>query len=47
MNEILGTIALLVWIAIGVYVFRSVRKINKRMDLLITEMERDVRNTWR
>ncbi len=47
MNEILQTIALLVWIAVGVYTFRSVRIINRRLDLLIAEMERDIQNTWR
>ncbi len=47
MNEILQTIALLVWIAVGVYTFRSVRRINRRLDLLIAGMERDVQNTWR
>jgi len=47
MIEILQTIALLVWIAVGVYTFRSVRRINRRMDLLIAGMERDVQNTWR
>jgi len=47
MNEILQTIALLVWIAVGAYTFLAVRRINKRMDLLIAEMERDVQNTWR
>lgn len=47
MNEILQTIALVVWIAAGVYTFCSVRRINKRLDRLIVEMERDVQDTWR
>lgn len=47
MIEILQVTALVVWIAAGVYTFRSIRRINKRLDLVIAQMERDVQDTWR
>lgn len=47
MIEILQIIALVVWIAAGLYAFRSVRRINKRLDTVIAQMERDVQDAWR
>ncbi len=44
MAEISETIAALLWIALGIYAVIKFRRLNRRMDAILSEIERDLHN---
>lgn len=42
MADILEIITLLFWIALGVYTFHHTRRMNKRLDSILDEVEKEI-----